>query len=172
MSQFSMPNAGKGFQASFSFSSQRQRPLRPGAQAIEIRDPACDFLRDINPAAYATCVANSQSQTINNPVAQTTFGGLGFRTEPRSAIQTNVSFNVTPSWSAQWNTTYDLREAEFASHMVTLQRELHDWRAIFGFTQAPNGNFAFNFFISLKAQPDIKFEYDRQTYRPAGGSRL
>ena len=48
---------------------------------------------------------------------------------------------------------------------MSLQRDLHDWRAVFAFTQAPNGNFAFNFFIALKAQPDLKFDYDRRSYR-------
>jgi hypothetical protein len=43
---------------------------------------------------------------------------------------------------------------------------MHDWRAIFAFTQAPNGNFAFNFFVSLIAEPNLKFNYDRRTYRP------
>ena len=28
------------------------------------------------------------------------------------------------------------------------------------------GNFAFNFFIALKAAPDLKFDYNRRTYRP------
>ena len=37
--------------------------------------------------------------------------------------------------------------------------------AIFAFTRGPNGNFAFNFFIALNAQPDLKFNFDRQTYR-------
>ncbi len=54
---------------------------------------------------------------------------------------------------------------EFASQIVSLQRELHDWRAIFGFTQSPNGNFAFHFTIALKAEPDIKFDYNRATVR-------
>ena len=48
---------------------------------------------------------------------------------------------------------------------MQLQRELHDWRAIFGFTQSTNGNFAFNFTIALKAEPDIKFDYNRATVR-------
>ncbi len=43
---------------------------------------------------------------------------------------------------------------------------MHDWRSNFGFTKAPNGNFSFMFFISLIAQPDLKFNYDRHTYRP------
>jgi hypothetical protein len=47
---------------------------------------------------------------------------------------------------------------------VSLQRELHDWRATFAFTQAPNGAFSFSFFIALKAEPDIKFDYHKNTY--------
>jgi hypothetical protein len=53
--------------------------------------------------------------------------------------------------------------------VVNLQRDLHDWRAIFGFTQAPSGSFAFNFSIGLKAQPDLKFDYARSNYRTQGG---
>jgi hypothetical protein len=49
--------------------------------------------------------------------------------------------------------------------MVTLQRDLHDWRAVFAFTQSPNGNFAFNFFVALKAEPDLKFDYNKATVR-------
>ena len=77
----------------------------------------------------------------------------------------DLSFNLTPHWAAHWTTTYDVEHHEFASHIVQLQRELHDWRAIFGFTQSPNGNFAFTFTIALKAEPDIKFDYNRTTVR-------
>ena len=47
-------------------------------------------------------------------------------------------------------------------------RELHDWRATFSFTQSPNGNFAFSFQIALTAEPDLKFNYNRGTYRSTG----
>jgi hypothetical protein len=40
---------------------------------------------------------------------------------------------------------------------------MHRWRATFSFVKSPNGNFAFNFFISLRDQPDLKFQYDQQT---------
>jgi hypothetical protein len=77
-----------------------------------------------------------------------------------------MNFHLTEKWSGSWGTNYDFEAKKFGAHQVTLQRELHDWRAIFAFTQAPNGNFAFNFFIALNAEPDLKFNYDRQTYRP------
>ena len=75
------------------------------------------------------------------------------------------TFNITQNWAAQWSTQYDVERNRFASQQVGLQRQLHDWNAVFAFTQAPNGNFSFNFFIALKAQPELKFNYDRQTYR-------
>jgi len=53
----------------------------------------------------------------------------------------------------------------WASQQVSLQRDLHDWRAVFGFSQSPNGAFAFTFFIALKAEPDLKFDYNKATYR-------
>jgi len=46
-----------------------------------------------------------------------------------------------------------------------------DWRAIFAFTQSPNGSFAFNFLISLKAEPELKFDYHKATYRNEGLGR-
>ena len=52
---------------------------------------------------------------------------------------------------------------EFGQHVLRLDRDLHRWRATFGFTRAPNGNFAFTFFVNLLDQPEIKFNYDQQT---------
>ena len=40
---------------------------------------------------------------------------------------------------------------------------------IFSFTQSPTGSFAFTFFMALKAEPALKFNYDKQTYPIAGG---
>jgi hypothetical protein len=83
----------------------------------------------------------------------------------QTGMTSSINFEVTPKWAASWNTSYDFVEHQFASHIVSLQRDLHDWRAVFAFTQSPNGNFAFTFFIALKAQPDLKFDYSRASYR-------
>ena len=87
-----------------------------------------------------------------------------FIVPPQSSVQGRMSFHVTEKWAAQWQTTYDVQRSEFASQVVSLQRELHDWDAIFAFSRSPNGNFSFNYFIALKAQPDIKFNYDRPQF--------
>ena len=168
---FAVPNAGRGWQATVNFSSTRQRPIRGGD--VVTLDPyeECEPYRGT--PSYDLCRIDVSSRTpggqdpgIPIPRGTRTF----VRSPPRTSANTSLSFNVTPKWAAHWSTTYDFEEAAFASHVVSLQRDLHDWRAIFAFTQAPNGNFAFNFFISLKAQPELKFDYDRRSYRSRGGS--
>lgn len=159
---------GQGFQAAFTVSSQRQRPPR-GGRVVDF-DPAVQCAQFIGLPTYETCVFQAERRAHDQGTTPGTEGGTFFRVPPTTSVGIRTSFNLTPKWAASWNTTYDVERSEFASQMVTLQRELHDWRAIFGFTQAPNGNFAFTFFISLKAQPEIKLDYDRQTYRPPEGT--
>jgi hypothetical protein len=53
----------------------------------------------------------------------------------------------------------------FGQHYLRFERNLHEWHASFAFARSPNGNVAFNFYISLTDLPDIKFDYDQQTYQ-------
>lgn len=75
----------------------------------------------------------------------------------------SIGFDPTKNWAVSWSTQYNLTTHEFGQHVVRLERDLHRWRATFQFLKSPNGNFAFNFFISLLDQPDIKLNYDQQT---------
>jgi Tat protein translocase TatC len=77
----------------------------------------------------------------------------------------NMGFSPTAHWTMSWNTIYDLDTRQFGQHYVRLDRDLHRWRASFTFAKSPNGNFAFSFYIALLDQPDIKFDYDQQTYK-------
>jgi hypothetical protein len=120
---------------------------------------------------YERCLINAQTNPQpGTPLGSTTFGAPIYQSPPQQSLTLNTSFPVTQKWAAQWSTTYDAQRGGFASNQVTLQRELHDWRAVFAFTQSPNGNFGFNFFVALKAQPDLKFDYNRQTFRAPSGS--
>jgi hypothetical protein len=74
-----------------------------------------------------------------------------------------IGFDPTENWSVSWSTQYNLTQGEFGQHVIRLERDLHRWRATFQFLKSPNGNFAFNFFISLLDQPEIKLNYDQQT---------
>ena len=158
---------GRGFEASVSFSYSKQRPPSGNGRVVQY-DPTllCDGLKS-NPIQYSVCVQNALAAppVDYTQYSSTTAGGSFFRVPPQTSINWRAGFDLTPKWSVQWNTSYDAVRHEFASHQVTLQRDLHDWRAMFGFTQSPNGNFAFTFYVSLKAEPDLKFNYDRASYR-------
>jgi len=153
----------RGWQASFTFSHAQSRPI-PGA--IET-DPfiACRALSG-RQQEYDLCVAQVRLNPSQvEPPPNTTASQIPIRQAPITSLGVNTSLAISRFWSARWQTTYDFQLSEFASHVVSLQRELHDWNAVFAFTQAPNGNFAFNFFIALKAQPELKFDYNKATYR-------
>jgi hypothetical protein len=159
----------QGWRGSFTFTRSSPRPPTGGSNANIIDfDPKARCVQQVgtDPFLLDACLANIRAQpTTDVPVTSLTAGGTVYRIPPTMSMNSNISFNLTPKWAAQWTTTYDLEAHEFASHIVSLQRELHDWRAIFAFTQSPNGNFAFNFSIALKAEPDIKFDYNRATVR-------
>jgi hypothetical protein len=157
---------GRGFDAQISLSFNRQRPPKAGSDTTSVDPTAiCESLNS-NPIQKEICVRNARSAPVDyTQNTATTAGGTFFVLPPQMSINWRTSFDLTPKWSAQWSTSYDAVRHEFASHSVTLQRDLHDWRAMFGFTQAPNGNFAFTFFVALKAEPDLKFNYDRTSYR-------
>jgi hypothetical protein len=165
--QYALPQT-KGWQASFTFSQVRQRPPVGGQVVNEDPRSLCSAYAS-NPLAFDTCVLQQQTNPVGAvPIGRITAGAPFIRQPPREYLTSQTSFNITPKWSAQWGTTYDFNARQFASQSVTLQRQLHDWRSIFAFTRSPNGNFAFNFFIALNAQPDIKFNYDKATYRQPG----
>ncbi len=84
----------------------------------------------------------------------------------RRTVRLTVGFQPTSKWSASWDTDYDFAIERFGSHSLQLHRDLRRWQATFGFVKSPNGNFAFNFGISLRDEPDIKFDYDQQSFVP------
>ncbi len=91
--------------------------------------------------------------------------GEEIETPANQTLNFSTQFSPTEHWSVSWNTQYNFTTGEFGQHVLRLDRDLHRWRLTFGFMRAPNGNFAFNFFISLRDQPEIRFQYDQQTTR-------
>lgn len=169
-----LPAATKGWQASFTFTSARQRPPVGGSNIIQF-DPAlqCVLLNTpILRLQYDQCVANARTNPAPTvPLGSGSIGSPIYLTPPTTSLGSNLSFNLTERWAASWQTQYDFEAHNFASQIVSLQRDLHDWRAIFAFTQSPNGSFAFNFLVSLKAEPALKFDYHKATYRNEGLGR-
>lgn len=159
---------GQGWQANLTYSSTRQRP--PSGSGVINVDPRteCEPLRAQSPLQYEVCLRQRTPTQSNALDFLTTGGGPVFQLPPQSSVQGNMSFNLTRLWAASWQTSFDIERGEFASQIVSLQRDLQDWRAMFGFSQAANGNFSFTFLITLKPAPDIKLNYDRQTFRAGG----
>jgi hypothetical protein len=164
------PITTQGFQASFSVSQQRTRPTR-GGRVIQF-DPLaeCEGFRGL--PIYDFCVLQARQRIPTDPPTNTgTVGSSSIVYPARTNVGLQTSFNLTPKWSASWSTSYDVEQQDFAQQTVTLQRDLHDWRAVFGFNRIPNGAFSFTFFISLKAQPEIKLPYQNRSFRaPSEGT--
>jgi hypothetical protein len=159
----------QGWRASFQFSRSSPRPPT-GNNVIEY-DPKtrCQQITGDNPFLLDACLAQQRTQpTVDTPVGSLTAGGPAYHIPPTTSLNSNLSFNLTPNWAAAWQTTYDLELHQFAQHIVSLQREIHDWRAIFGFTQSANGNFAFNFSIASRRS---RFEVRLQPLDRPLGSR-
>jgi len=167
--QMALPSSSEGWNLNLQYNAARQRPPRGGTQITN--DPAalCEARRPLGLFAYEQCILSAQSAPATGlTTGQSAIGAPVFIQPPTQNVTATMSFGITRNWSAQWSTQYDVERARFSSQQLGLQRALHDWNAVFSFSQTPNGNFAFNFFIALKAQPELKFNYDRQTFRSSG----
>lgn len=153
-----------------TFSATHPRPPH-GSNIINVDPTAvCNVFRDTNPLQYDVCV-KQQSPVNTDLTNQTTAGGVAYRIPPQTSINGSFTFPLTPNWSAQWQTMYDMEKHSFASQIVSLQRELRDWRASFGFTEGANGNVQFQFLVTLKPVPDINVPYRKESYRSSGTPR-
>jgi hypothetical protein len=78
------------------------------------------------------------------------------------AVQTmngNINFQLSPNWSVNWATSYSLTDGEFGAHRINFRRDLHEWQANFSFYQTPTGNTAFEFYVELTHNTDLRFDY-------------
>lgn len=161
--QFVLPPT-RGWEANLNFSTTRARRPRGGNVIDYDPEVRCAPFQFIDPLAYQNCLATTRTGAYETPIP----GGAGapyIHVPNQTSLSGGLNFELTRHWAAAWQTSYDFERSQFASHVVSLQRDLHDFRAIFAFTQSPNGNFAFNFFIALKPQPELKFDYSRATVR-------
>jgi hypothetical protein len=83
-------------------------------------------------------------------------------------IQTSLSFRPSENWDASWSTSYDVEGGRFNDHVVSLRRDLHEWEAIFSFRQTATGNWTFNFEVSLRANRDLRVDFDQRSLDGGG----
>jgi hypothetical protein len=139
------PLAGHDFQASVTYSLSRTRPFS------NLLAPTVTTL----PTDLTGIGATDPIPLPPIPALQTVGS--------QSDIQLQLSFSPTPFWTVSWSTEYDATLHTFSSQNIQLQRDLHDWRANFTFSKAPNGNFALYFTVFLINLPEIKGDYRQST---------
>jgi hypothetical protein len=76
----------------------------------------------------------------------------------------STSFSPTPLWALSWSTQFNATTDKFESHILRLERDLHEWRAGFNFVKSANGNFSFFFSVFLTDLPAVKIDYDQTTF--------
>ena len=160
-SELAIPDTRAGWNASFTFSSSRSRPVS-GARVIDPR-AICSTLIDVR--SRELCLVEAATLRPDS-IEQSSASRNLFVSPPRANLNANTSFGLTEKWAAQWTTDYDVEAKRFNSQMVSLRRELHDWDLVFGFNKTPYGSFSFTAFISLRAQPDLKFDYRKSDTSP------
>ena len=157
----------QGWSVNLQFSTQHSRPISGNVVQIDPQAHCRQIAaQSQDPFLFSTCLAQLQAQntaTAQQPFETGVAGGTIYRNPPVTNLGGDFRFGLTPNWAVSWNTQYDFVKHQISQQIVTLQRDLHDWRAVFAFTQSTNGNFAFNFFIALKAEPDLKFDYNKAT---------
>jgi Tat protein translocase TatC len=134
-----------------SYVAQSGRRTRPGSFYSTSQAP----LRPTTGRAFSASFnySLSRSRPIPGRIAQD---------DQSLGITTN--FSPTPFWGLSWSTQYSITEGTFESHVVRLERDLHEWRAGFNFVRNPTGTFAIYFSIYLTDLPDLKFDYDQTTF--------
>jgi hypothetical protein len=78
-------------------------------------------------------------------------------------IDGTLTFQPTPGWSVRWTTQYNFTQGEFGTQFITLDRDLHRWRASFQFSRAPNGNTLFSVSVRLTDAPELHGDYNQRT---------
>jgi hypothetical protein len=85
-------------------------------------------------------------------------------------LTATVSFQPTENWAVNWNTGYSFTSGKFTDHILTFTRSLHDWDANFDFVRTQTGNFSFQFRVALRANRDIKLDYEQRERQDVFGS--
>ncbi len=74
-------------------------------------------------------------------------------------VRSATSFQLTPKWGVSWSTDYSITDGKFGSHALNFRRDIHEWQANFSFYQTPSGNTAFEFYVQLLHNTDLRFDY-------------
>ncbi len=141
-----------GFTMTLNFTLARQRPSAAPAIVNPFAPDTSTFGSPLNPFSTGTLFP------VASPPAT-------------SSVSISTSFSPTQFWTVSWSTQYDFNLHAFQSHQVSLQRDLHDWRASFNFAKNVNGNYTLYFSMFLINLPEIKFDYNQSTLPQASATQ-
>ncbi|HEU5050441.1 MAG TPA: twin-arginine translocase subunit TatC [Gemmatimonadales bacterium] len=131
-------------------SQPRYRPQSPGSfydtDQIPLGATTRGFSANVN---YSLTRQRPRDDGLEQPSRQ----NIGFGT----------TFAPTPFWGVSWQTQYNVTDKQFESHVVRLERNLHEWRAAFNFVRNANGNVAFYFSVYLTDLPELKLDFNQST---------
>jgi Tat protein translocase TatC len=141
-----------GFTMTLNFSYAKQRPSAAPPIVNPFAPDTAAFGSPLNPFSTGTLFAPAAVQST-------------------SSVSISTSFSPTQFWTVSWSTQYDFNLHAFQSHQVSLQRDLHDWRASFNFAKNVNGNYTLYFSMFLINLPEIKFDYNQSTLPQASATQ-
>ena len=159
----------KGWRAQFSSAGRARARRRPAANVIDF-DPRARCRA--SPAANhvparrvrRSSSAHSADERHASHIDDGRWSGC-ISIPPTTSLNCNIAFNLTPSGRRTGRRRTTSSATSSPAKSCRSSATCTTGARIFGFTQSPNGNFAFNFTISLKAEPDLKFDYNRSTVR-------
>lgn len=167
------PTTIRGLASLFGLAARPQPPPQPAAPApgdtTRLPAGAPPLYRDPrHPPAIAGGLVPGAGRGFTASVAYSSNTGRADTVLAPGTRMLNLSmaFQPTSKWTATWQTDFDFATQRFGRHVLQLHRDMRRWQAMFSFVKSPNGNFSFNFSVSLRDQPDIKFDYDQQTFVP------
>ena len=143
--------------------AEQQREERPTSYVADLgRRRAGTFF---NNDQYSNGVGRAFSANINYSLTRTrpTPGDDRLDLGDRQSLGFSTSFSPTPLWSLSWTAQYNITDRQFESHVLRLERDMHEWKASFNAMKNANGNFQFFFSIYLSDLPEVKFDYDQTT---------
>lgn len=146
---------------------QAEESLTPGDAMV----PGDSALAPGSRPSTTTSTANPQpagggpwSMNVNYALVRprpSSFNSFGSTGENQS-LNGTLSFSPTQNWAVNWATSYNITDAEFGAHSLTLVRDLYRWQANFSFYRTPVGNTSFQFSVHLKDLPDLKVDYNER----------
>ena len=90
-------------------------------------------------------------------------GASGATNKGQQNLGFSTSFSPTRFWALSWSAQYNVTDGKFESHIIRLERALHEWRASFNFLRNANGNVSLYVSIYLTDLPTLKFDYNQST---------